>query len=161
MSGGSSRKHLIWRGTDGTWRYPKEYDSVEQAWSAVRGGYSTITPDLVIEETATGRSVPVDIKYKAYDVKKISTGDIYQTFLYAYALGDDPTERRAGILYPTTMPTYGARLSVKPVSGPTAARVAGAGINVPRALDALGTVDRTALLTEIRETVCDITGFGG
>ena len=74
----------------------------------MRGGYSTITPDLVIEEAATGRSVPVDIKYKAYDVKKISTGDIYQTFLYAYALGDDPTERRAGILYPTTMPTYGA-----------------------------------------------------
>src|SRR4051794_25084374 len=38
MSGGSAAKHLIWRGTDGTWKYPKEYASVEEAWSAVRAG---------------------------------------------------------------------------------------------------------------------------
>lgn len=39
MSGGSSYKHLIFRANDGGWRFPKEYGSVEQAWSAVRDGF--------------------------------------------------------------------------------------------------------------------------
>ena len=30
--------------------------------------------------------MPIDIKYKLYDIKKVSTADVYQTFLYAYAL---------------------------------------------------------------------------
>ncbi len=122
--------------------------------------YSTITPDLVIEEIATGRSVPVDIKYKAYDVRKISTSDLYQSFLYAYALGDDPAERRAGILYPATTQTKAQRLSIKPLSGPTAARIAGAGIDVPAALDALGGPDRASLLADVRRVVGVLTGLG-
>src|SRR4051794_18960569 len=39
MSGGNAKKHLIWRGTDGTWRYPKDYATVEEAWDAVRAGF--------------------------------------------------------------------------------------------------------------------------
>ena len=39
MSGGSSSKHLIFRRNDGSWRYPKEYSSVEEAWTAVRGAF--------------------------------------------------------------------------------------------------------------------------
>lgn len=39
MSGGSSYKHLIFRGTDGTWKFPKQYSSVEEAWTAVRAGF--------------------------------------------------------------------------------------------------------------------------
>ncbi len=42
MSGGSATKHLIWRGSDGTWRFPKDYASVEEAWSAVRAGFVEI-----------------------------------------------------------------------------------------------------------------------
>jgi 5-methylcytosine-specific restriction enzyme B len=42
MSGGSAAKHLIWRGTAGNWRYPKEYPSVEDAWDAVRAGFVEI-----------------------------------------------------------------------------------------------------------------------
>ena len=40
MSGGSSSKHLIFKGSDGTWRYPKEYGSVEEAWESVRGAFA-------------------------------------------------------------------------------------------------------------------------
>jgi 5-methylcytosine-specific restriction protein B len=39
MSGGSAVKHLIWLGADGSWRFPKEYGSVESAWQAVRAGF--------------------------------------------------------------------------------------------------------------------------
>lgn len=40
MSGGAAGKHLIFlRKKDQTWRYPPEYGSVEEAWSAVRSGF--------------------------------------------------------------------------------------------------------------------------
>lgn len=40
MSGGAAGKHLIFlRKKDQTWRYPAEYSSVEEAWSAVRSGF--------------------------------------------------------------------------------------------------------------------------
>ena len=39
MSGGSSNKHLIFRRNDGSWRYPKEYSTVEDAWTAIRGAF--------------------------------------------------------------------------------------------------------------------------
>ena len=38
IRGGSSRKHLIWMGKGG-WRFPKEYDNVQQAWEEVRAGF--------------------------------------------------------------------------------------------------------------------------
>jgi 5-methylcytosine-specific restriction protein B len=41
MSGGAAGKHLIFlRKKDQTWRYPPEYGSVEEAWSAVRSGFA-------------------------------------------------------------------------------------------------------------------------
>jgi 5-methylcytosine-specific restriction protein B len=37
MSGGSAHKHLIFkRAAENVWQYPKEYTSIEEAWSAVR-----------------------------------------------------------------------------------------------------------------------------
>ncbi|OMC38981.1 hypothetical protein A5740_02765 [Mycobacterium sp. GA-1841] len=39
MKGGSAFKHLIYRTTTGSWYFPKEYESVEQAWEAVRAGF--------------------------------------------------------------------------------------------------------------------------
>jgi 5-methylcytosine-specific restriction protein B len=40
ISGGSSRKHLIYRSNaDGQWRWPKQYGSLDEAWTAVRGGF--------------------------------------------------------------------------------------------------------------------------
>lgn len=39
MSGGSSHKHLIFKGADGAWKFPKQYPTVEEAWAAVRAGF--------------------------------------------------------------------------------------------------------------------------
>lgn len=121
--------------------------------------YSTIRPDLTITEIASNRSVPVDVKYKTYDEKKVSSSDVYQTFLYAYALGDGPDERRAGILYPASGQTAGTRLAIRPVSGPTAARIAAVGIDVPAALDALAEGRHNELFDSIRTTILAMTGL--
>ena len=40
MSGGSSKKHLVFKSrSDGTWRFPSAYGSVEEAWEAIRTGF--------------------------------------------------------------------------------------------------------------------------
>ncbi len=39
MSGGSALKHLIFRRSDGVWRYPKEYSTPDEAWQSIRAGF--------------------------------------------------------------------------------------------------------------------------
>ena len=70
----------------------------------------------VIRETQPGKCVPLDAKYKRYDLNKVATADIYQTFLYAYALGTDMT-RRAAIIHPTTDGGTLGTLSVHSTAG--------------------------------------------
>ena len=122
--------------------------------------YSTIKPDLVINEPWSGRSVPIDIKYKLYEDRKISTSDIYQAFLYAFALGHEASDRRAGVIYAAKTATSGPRLSIKPVEGPIAARIVGAGLDVATALDALASSARASFLEQVRRMVGELTGLG-
>lgn len=43
IKGGSSFKHLIFRSRDdGTWRFPKSYESQHAAWPAIRSGFVDI-----------------------------------------------------------------------------------------------------------------------
>jgi len=64
-------------------------------------GYSAIIPDVLLETGKT--SIPLDIKYKLYDKRKLESGDIYQTFFYAYAGGSESGGARNGLLvYPST-----------------------------------------------------------
>lgn len=121
--------------------------------------YSTVKPDLVLEEMSTGHVVPVDIKYKLYAEKKLSTSDIYQLFLYAYTHGTEHFPSRAGVIYPTTSTTTGPRLSIKPIAGPTAAWIVGAGLDVPSALDAIDRNEITALYDEVRDMVSNLSGL--
>ena len=39
MKGGSAYKHLVYRTKDGSWSFPKEYDSVDHAWETIRTGF--------------------------------------------------------------------------------------------------------------------------
>ena len=39
IGGGTARKHLIYRKSNGAWYYPRQYGSVEQAWEAIRSGF--------------------------------------------------------------------------------------------------------------------------
>ena len=120
--------------------------------------YSTIRPDLVIR-TATGdRSVPVDVKYKRYDQKRLSTADIYQAFFYAFAFAGEQ-DRRGGIIYPVRHTKSGPALSIKRIDGAVAARIPGAGLDLPVTLDALSDKRRAALFTDVRRLVEGVTGL--
>ena len=96
-----------------------------------RRSYTTIRPDLVISDPSTGQCIPVDVKYKRYDLKNVSTGDIYQSFLYSYALEDKPDRRRSGILYASTAASTGPSLSIRSPSGKNGGRLVAAGLDIP------------------------------
>ena len=89
--------------------------------------YSSIIPDILLSDG--NELVPFDCKYKLYESKKLSTSDIYQTFLYAYALGDvnDP---RAGIIYPSSRPGVKPKLGVSRIDGPAQAEISGLAIDL-------------------------------
>jgi 5-methylcytosine-specific restriction enzyme subunit McrC len=121
--------------------------------------YSSVRPDLVIVDTATSRAVPVDVKYKLYDRKKIGIGDVYQLFLYAYALGGDSGLPTAGVIYPSAHATSGPRLKVQPIAGSFGAHIRGAGLDVPSALASLNTPTEQQLHTDVLALVREITGL--
>ena len=55
ISGGSARKHLIYKQKSGDWYYPDKYDDVGEAWAAVRSGFLE-----AFELAAQGRWVEAD-----------------------------------------------------------------------------------------------------
>ncbi len=121
--------------------------------------YKSVRPDLVIEHPRTSRSVPIDVKYKLYANKDLEREDVYQLFLYAYALSPDASNRRVGLLYPATASTSGPNLSIKSNQLGDRAVIAGRGLNVPAILEALANTDRGPLYAEIRLIVEQLCGF--
>jgi 5-methylcytosine-specific restriction enzyme subunit McrC len=64
--------------------------------------YTHITPDILVQGE-NGRRLAVDAKYKLYDERRLSTADIYQSFLYAYAYSDASNQAPAALLlYPAS-----------------------------------------------------------
>lgn len=118
-------------------------------WDAELGhAYKAVIPDLLVEHRdQPGRYLPVDAKYKLYDEKRISSSDIYQTFMYAYAYGEShsvlPT---ALVLYPASSGGGGqVRLHVRRSGGSTSAELRALPVHIPTALaDAqLGSIGTT------------------
>ena len=122
--------------------------------------YTRVRPDLVISRNQLDERVPIDVKYKRYDVKKVATSDIFQTFLYAYALGADTT-RRAAIIYPRADGGTLGNLSVHSTAGSLGARIGIVGIDVPATLAALsaGSGERAAALETVGTAVRTVCGF--
>lgn len=120
--------------------------------------YSSIRPDMVINEAGSARSVPVDIKYKLYDAVKFNSADVYQLFTYAYALGSD-VERIAGVIYASTTTTSGPALRIKGQAGVNAARLRGAGLDAAAALDDIASGDVAAVCRRVRDMLRYVTGL--
>lgn len=55
VSGGSAGKHLIFRHSEGEWRFPTQYISVDEAWAAVRAGFVEL-----FERAAAGQWQEID-----------------------------------------------------------------------------------------------------
>jgi len=99
--------------------------------------YARVIPDFRIRETASsGRKLVLDAKYKLYDTVRVSTSDIYQAFLYAYAFNSDRDAPTAGLIYPSTDPSGGYHeLCVRSAGQLANAKVCLVGLPIPAVLD--------------------------
>jgi 5-methylcytosine-specific restriction enzyme subunit McrC len=100
--------------------------------------YTRVVPDLLIEtDLPNPQRLVVDAKYKIYDERRLSTADIYQGFLYAYAYNSrEATTPETLLLYPASR--HGAppvRLQIRSAAQRIGARIQAVGIHIPQALE--------------------------
>lgn len=108
-------------------------------WNVSTGrDYAAVVPDLMLKtQEPPAKKLAVDAKYKKYDDRKFSSGDIFQLFLYAYAF----QKERGGVLpaslliYPSSDPDkVPEELQIKNISGVAGARINILGLHIPTAL---------------------------
>lgn len=101
--------------------------------------YSAIIPDILLEIPIDRgmRRIPVDVKYKLYDDRKVDPHDLYQTFFYAYAYRSGSELPSAFIVYPAEAQSHGFQLLVQSAEGLQTSRVSAVGIDVPTTLAGL------------------------
>ena len=131
--------------------------------------YSRIVPDLLVSRRGDPNSrLAIDAKYKIYDGRAIASADIYQTFLYAYALstrrgGSKPT---ALLLYPIAIHQSRAktiRLEVRSLETSQSADIVAMGIPIQAALLEIRSAEHGPVGTAIRRAilkVLDVKGHG-
>ena len=103
--------------------------------------YTNIIPDVVVERRGESDCrVAIDAKYKLYDERGFDPGDIYQTFLYAFALGGTALDAvpTSLLLYPATAEEpKNTRLRIRRLSGGAGAEIVGIGLQVASLLKEL------------------------
>ncbi|MET8503718.1 hypothetical protein ABZV60_03580 [Streptomyces sp. NPDC004787] len=87
------------------------------------GTYAELRPDLLVSGRRDGEAfrLPVDVKYKLYGTRRLSPEDLYQAFLYAQTLASEP--RTCVLVHPGGPEAGTARVAVRRLDGPVAARV--------------------------------------
>ncbi|WP_353945008.1 hypothetical protein ABII15_27915 [Streptomyces sp. HUAS MG91] len=115
--------------------------------------YSEVRPDVLIRGGTDALPFvrPVDVKYKLYATRKISTADQYQAFLYAHALARDPGDAppTCVLLHPGGASGDRAAVAVRRWDGSTSARVRPVPLDLPAALGALESPRRAEFLSEL------------
>ena len=101
--------------------------------------YARVVPDLLVERSAadTTARLAIDAKYKLYDERKLSSSDVYQSFLYAYAYGaaGGPALPAALLVYPSSSRSSQAvRLRVRSAQALAAAEILALGLSIPDVL---------------------------
>lgn len=101
--------------------------------------YARVVPDVLVEaSTGSATRVAIDAKYKLYDERKLSSGDVYQSFLYAYAYGGHAGRGlpAALLVYPSsTRSSRAIRLRVRSAQTLAAAEILALGLSIPDTLD--------------------------
>lgn len=119
--------------------------------------YSSIIPDLLITQREhPDVRLPIDAKYKLYGEKKLNMGDIYQTFLYAFAYG-----RKMGMGMPRALLMYpiaagqpnDVRLHVREGGRHAGAEIRAIGIHIPSALEAVRAKKKGEFGEEVLKTI--------
>jgi 5-methylcytosine-specific restriction enzyme subunit McrC len=101
--------------------------------------YARVVPDILVERIAadTTARLAIDAKYKLYDERKLSSSDVYQSFLYAYAYGaaGGPALPAALLVYPSSSRSSRAvRLRVRSAQALAAAEILALGLSIPDVL---------------------------
>lgn len=105
-------------------------------WQGDRS-YGNVVPDLLVEGSPPGvRRLPVDAKYKLYDEYRLNPGDIYQTFLYAFAYNSPGVEvPEALLIYPASQQGNSLlQLEIRNTAGRPGGQIQALGIHIPLAL---------------------------
>jgi 5-methylcytosine-specific restriction enzyme subunit McrC len=126
-------------------------------WDAMADApYSKVIPDVLVHGVESDLIVPVDAKYKRYR-SGADEADIYQAFLYAWALGASPgrVTQRAILIHPSEQSAVElTRLRIRASTHDSEAQVVVFGVPVALAIDEART-DRTGsisslLISEVR-----------
>jgi 5-methylcytosine-specific restriction enzyme subunit McrC len=111
--------------------------------------YSHVRPDVLLR----GRDwqLPVDAKYKLYEDRKVSSADVYQSFLYAFALSSPPdgTLPSAVIFYPSAGQAADLALAIRAQDGTVGARIRAIGVSVDAVLRSFGSSEYRTVAAEI------------
>jgi 5-methylcytosine-specific restriction enzyme subunit McrC len=104
--------------------------------------YARVVPDILVERSGadTAARLAIDAKYKLYDERKLSSSDVYQSFLYAYAYGaaSGPALPAALLVYPSSSRSSSAvRLRVRSAQALAAAEILALGLSIPEVLSEL------------------------
>jgi 5-methylcytosine-specific restriction enzyme subunit McrC len=142
--------------------YTVDYQRADRSiiWNADKNQpYSRVIPDLLLQSRQPPyKRLAVDAKYKLYDERKISPGDVYQSFLYAYAFGQEQVEPKSPpmslIIYPSAVRSHGSvRLRVRSASNLADAEICALGLSIPECLADLRSVRRGSFLAGLREVI--------
>lgn len=121
--------------------------------------YSSVIPDLLVRSRrAPFVTLAVDAKYKLYDRRKLSTADVYQSFLYAYAFGRARGGREsvpsALIIYPSDAGApKSVRLRIRRGDDLTGAEIRAVGISISECLNEIRGGGRGPSLNGLRRAV--------
>jgi 5-methylcytosine-specific restriction enzyme subunit McrC len=148
---------------------PSAYDVEAQAaqhsiiWNvAEQRSHSSLIPDLLVRYEPGALRLAVDAKYKLYDERRIDPSDVYQTFLYAYALGapTDGARPSALIVYPASGEDPRAlRLRIQPTRSTVEADIETLAIDIPNVLNELYEAGPRPMLDQVRATVERLLGL--
>lgn len=123
--------------------------------------YLTVVPDIVVSNGTS--TLPIDCKYKLYgDDKKLSTGDVYQSFLYAFSLGTRPGAVSASaVIHPAAETRHRRSLAIGRVGETDAAQIGVVELDLVRAVDSLASPEEWAeLLTLLRSVILPLARPG-
>lgn len=131
-------------------------------WSIIRNAadeapFKSVIPDLLLESRSPQISrLPVDAKYKIYDERHVSSSDVYQSFLYAFAYGSRKQDYlpSAFLIYPA--PAAGGtptRLHIRRHEGGAGAEIVAMGIYIPGLLKEVEAAQSAPLALQVRDAL--------
>jgi len=132
-------KFLEWVVPAGFGRVRPQRSDASILWNVTAGrSYSSVRPDMIVDCVGeTRKLVPVEVKYKLFDERKIDAADVYQAFVYAYAYRSvaENDHGRALLVYPgSTSESSATSLRVRSGGTRKGAEILAIPLSVPEAL---------------------------